>query len=72
MGTSVIYTLDLDTRWQELFKQELEAAKRAAEEVGGRLSVKDSLLYMLGWVASDVAIIRVGNKRMLQMGTSHL
>jgi len=72
VGTSVIYTLDLDTRWQELFKQELEAAKRAAEEVGGRLSVKDSLLYMLGWVASDVAIIRVGNKRMLQMGTSHL
>jgi hypothetical protein len=69
---NIVYTLELGARWREFFKQELEAAEKAAEEVGGRLPVEDLLPYMLSWIASDVAIIRVGNKRMLQMGTSHL
>ncbi len=72
MGNGIIYTLDLDARWRELFKPELEAGMRAAEEVGGRLPVGDSLLYMLGWVDSDVTISRMGNKRVLEMSTSHL
>jgi len=55
-------------RWLGLFKQELEVGVKAAEEVGRRLPVEDSLLYMLGWVDSDVAISR----RRLVMGTSHL
>jgi len=69
---SITYTLIFDAEWREFFRQELEAAKRAAEEVGGRLPVKDRLPYMLSWVDSDVAIIRRGNKRALRMGTSHL
>jgi len=72
VGASIIYTLDLDTRWRELFKQELEAGMKAAGEVGGRLPVEDRLPYMLGWDASDVAIIRMGNEMVLQMATSHL
>ncbi len=71
-GESIVYVLYLDARWQGFFRQELEAAKKAAEEVGGRLPVEDRLPYMLGWVDSDVAISRMGNKRVLQMGTSHL
>jgi len=60
-------------RWREFFKQELEAAVRAAEEVGGRLPVEDRFSYMLGWVDSDVAITRnKKGKRMLRMTTSHL
>jgi hypothetical protein len=55
-------------RWQELFKQELEAGVKAAEVVGGRLPVEDRFPYMLGWVDSDVAI----SGGLLQMGTSHL
>jgi hypothetical protein len=70
---SITYTLIFDmSRWREFFVQWLEAAVKAAEEVGGRLLVEDLLLYKLGWVDSDVAIIRVGDKRVLQMGTSHL
>ncbi len=72
MGNGIIYTLDLDARWREFFKQELETAVKAAEEVGRRLPVGDSLLYMLGWVDSDVTISRMGNKRVLEMSTSHL
>ncbi len=34
--------------------------------------MEDRLPYMLGWVDSDVAIIRRRNERVLQMGTSHL
>ena len=45
---------------------------RAAEEVGGRLPVKDLFSYMVGWVDSDVAINRRRNERVLRMGTSHL
>jgi hypothetical protein len=41
-------------------------------EVGRRLPVEDLLLYMVGWVASDVAITRRRNKRVLEMSTSHL
>jgi hypothetical protein len=67
---SIIYALEFEDveRWQELFKQELEAGMKAALEVGGRLTVGDSLPYMLGWVDSDVAI----SGGLLQMGTSHL
>jgi hypothetical protein len=71
---SIVYALKFDDveRWREFFKQELEAAMKAAEEVGGRLPVEDRFPYMLGWVDSDVAIRRKGNKRMLEMSTSHL
>ena len=71
-GASIVHFLELDARWREFFKQELEAAIKAAEEVGMRLPVEDSLPYMLGWVDSDVAISRRGNERGLQMTTSHL
>jgi len=65
----IIYALIFDMeRWLGFFKQELEVGVKAAEEVGGRLPVEDSLLYMLGWVDSDVAI----SGRRLVMGTSHL
>jgi hypothetical protein len=67
---SIIYALEFDDveRWQDLFKQELEAAEKAAEEVVGRLPVEDRFSYMAGWVDSDVAI----SGGLLQMGTSHL
>ena len=72
---SIIYALEFEDveRWQVFFKQGLEAVVKAAEVVGGRLPVEDRLPYMLGWVASDVAI--TGNKkgeRELRMGTTHL
>ena len=69
---SIVYTLELGARWREFFKQGLEAAVKAAGEVGGRLPVEDRLPYMLSWVNSDVAITRMSNKKMLEMGTSHL
>jgi hypothetical protein len=69
---SIVYTLEFDAERRELFGRELEAAEKAAEEVRERLPVEDRLPYMLGWVNSDVAIIRRGSKRVLQMGTSHL
>ncbi len=73
VGAGIIYVLELDAaRWLEFFKQELEAAIKAAEEVGGRLPVEDRFPYMAGWVTSDVAITRRGNKRVLAMSTSHL
>ncbi len=69
----ITYTLIFDVeRWRGFLEQWLEAAVKAAGEVGGRLPVEDRLLYMLGWVDSDVAIIRRGNKRVLRMVTSHL
>jgi len=65
----ITYTLIFRLRrWRGFFKQELEAAVKAAEEVGGRLPVEDRLSYMLGWVDSDVAI----SGGQLQMTTSHL
>jgi hypothetical protein len=64
----IVYTLELDARWQGFFKQELEAAVKAAEVVGGRLLVEDRFPYMVGWVDSDVAI----SGGLLQMSTSHL
>ena len=72
MGEGIVYTLVLDARWRELFKPELEAAEKAAEEIGGRLPVEDLFSYMVGWVASDVAITRRRNERVLRMSTSHL
>ncbi len=68
-GAGITYTLVFDAeRWQGFFGQELDAAEKAAGEVGGRLPVKDRFSYMLGWVDSDVAIS--GGR--LEMGTSHL
>jgi len=67
-GESIVYVLDLDTRWQGFFEHELEAGVTAAEEVKGRLPVEDLFSYMLGWVNSDVAI----SEGRLQMTTSHL
>jgi hypothetical protein len=71
---SIVYALKFDDveRWRGFFKQELEVAMKAAEVVGERLPVEDRLPYLVGWVASDVAIRRKGNKRMLEMSTSHL
>jgi hypothetical protein len=70
----VTYTLILDAeRWREFFRRELEAAEKAAEEVGRRLPVEDLFSYMLGWVDSDVAITRnKKGERVLRMTTSHL
>jgi len=71
---SITYVLIFDMeRWRDFFRPELEAAERAAVEIGGRLTVEDSFSYMAGWVASDVAITRnKKGKRVLRMGTSHL
>jgi len=72
--TSIVYFLEFEDveRWQGFFKPELEAGVKAAEVVGERLPVEDRFPYMLGWVNSDVAIIRWRGTRMLQMSTSHL
>jgi hypothetical protein len=74
VGKGIVYFLKFEDveRWLGFFKPELEAAKRAAEEVGGRLPVKDLFSYMVGWVDSDVAINRRRNERVLRMGTSRL
>jgi hypothetical protein len=64
----LVFTLKLDARWRELFKQELETAEKAAVEVRERLPVEDRFPYMSGWVYSDVAI----SKDRLEMSTSHL
>jgi len=66
MGT--IYYLELGAKWREFFRLELEAAEKAAEVIRERLPVEDRFPYMLGWVASDVAI----TGGLLRMGTSHL
>ena len=73
-GVGITYTLIFDAeRWRDFFRPELEAGVKAAEVVGGRLPVGDSLPYMLGWVDSDVAITRKKkDKRVLEMSTSHL
>ena len=71
-GEGIVYTLELNASWREFFAQKLEAAEKAAEEVGMRLPVKDLFSYLVGWVDSDVAIARKGKKRVLAMGTSHL
>jgi hypothetical protein len=70
VGDGIIYALEFEDveRWLGFFKQALEAGVKAAEEVGGRLLMEDSLLYMLGWVDFDVAIS--GGR--LEVGTSHL
>ncbi len=67
-GVGITYALEFDARWRELFKQELEAAEKAAVEVGKRLPVEDRFPYMVGWVNSDVAI----SGGLLEMTTSHL
>jgi hypothetical protein len=73
VGEGTVYALYLGAeRWRDFFGQELEAAVKAAEEVGERLLVEDRLPYMLSWIASDVAISRMRNKKALQMSTSHL
>jgi hypothetical protein len=74
VGEGIAYALEFDDmgRRRELFRQELEAAEKAAEEIGGRLPVEDRFPYMLGWVNSDVAITRRRNERVLRMSTSHL
>jgi hypothetical protein len=74
VGKGIVYFLKFEDveRWQMFFKPELEAAMKAAEEVGGRLPVEDRLPYMLSWIASDVAISRKKGERVLRMSTSHL
>jgi hypothetical protein len=70
VGDGIIYALEFEDveRWLGFFKQELEAAVKAAEVVGERLPVEDRFPYMVGWVDSDVAIS--GGR--LEVGTSHL
>ncbi len=74
VGEGITYTLVFDMeRWRGFFEQVLEAAVRAAVEVGGRLPVEDRFPYMLSWVDSDVAITRnKKGERVLRMTTSHL
>jgi len=74
VGEGIVYHLGLEIkRWLGFFKQELEAAEKAAEEVEKRLPVEDRLPYMVGWVRSDVSMSRNREgERVLQMGTSHL
>ena len=75
VGKGIIYALKFDDteKWQKFFKPELEVAMKATEEVKGRLPVEDLFSYMVGWVDSDVAIVRNRRgERMLQMTTSHL
>ena len=66
----IVYFLEFEDveRWRDFFKPELEMAAKAAEEVKERLLVEDRLPYMLGWVASNVAI----SEGHLEMSTSHL
>ncbi|MFP3212882.1 MAG: PaRep2b protein [Thermoproteus sp.] len=71
-GAGIIYALMLDARWREFFGRELKMAEEAAEELRERWPVEDPFAYMLGWPASDVAIIGEGSARALEMGTSHL
>jgi hypothetical protein len=69
----ITYTLIFDAeRWRDFFRPELEAGVKAAEEVRESLPVEDRFPYMLSWVASDVAMSRMWNKRVLEMSTSHL
>jgi hypothetical protein len=70
-GITYALTFDVE-KWRGFFNPELEVAEKAAEMVGARLPVEDRFPYMLGWVASDVAISRRGKKRVLEMSTSHL
>jgi hypothetical protein len=72
-GAGIAYALDLGAERRELFKRELEAAEKAAEELRERWPIEDRLPYMVGWVDSDVAITRnKKGERVLEMGTSHL
>jgi hypothetical protein len=72
-GAGIAYALDLDAERRELFKRELEAAEKAAEELKERWPIEDRFPYMVGWVDSDVAITRnKKGERVLEMGTSHL
>ena len=68
VGAGIVYALELDARWRDFFRQELEVAVKAAEVVRERLPVEDRLPYMLSWVNSDVAI----SEGRLEMTTSHL
>jgi hypothetical protein len=68
VGAGIVYALELDARWRDFFRQELEVAVKAAEEVRRRLPVEDRFPYMLGWVNSDVAL----SEGLLEMTTSHL
>jgi hypothetical protein len=70
----ITYTLVFSMKsWRGFFEQWLEAGVKAAEVVGERLLVEDRFSYMVGWVDSDVAIIRKKEgKRVLRMTTSYL
>ncbi len=70
-GAGVTYFLELDARWRELFRRELEMVWEAAEELRERWPVEDPLPYMLGWSASDVSIRGGRGARELRMSSSH-
>ncbi len=70
-GAGRAYFLELDARWRELFRRELEMVWKAAEELRERWPVEDPLPYMSGWNASDVSIGGGKNERELRMSSSH-
>jgi hypothetical protein len=65
------YFLELDARWREFFKQELEIVWKAAEELKERWPAEDPFPYMSGWSASDISISGERGARKLYMGSSH-
>jgi hypothetical protein len=68
----ITYFLELDARWREFFRRELEMVWKAAEELRERWPIEDPLPYMLGWSASDVSIRGGRGARELRMSSSHL
>jgi hypothetical protein len=70
-GAGMTYFLELDARWRELFRRELEMVWEAAEELRERWPIEDPLPYMKGWNASDVSIGGGKNERELRMSSSH-
>jgi hypothetical protein len=67
----ITYFLELDARWREFFRRELEMVWKAAEELRERWPIEDPLPYMLGWSASDVSIRGGRGARELYMSSSH-
>ncbi len=75
VGESIVYALkfdDVERGGGGSSCRSLRRRRRRQRRLGERLLVEDRFPYMLGWVGSDVAIHRKGNKRVLEMSTSYL
>ena len=57
-GASWTFTLSLDRRWREFFREELGAVGRVATKLKRRWRSESPLPHMSGWLASDVSISR--------------